>query len=114
MSDLTPRLDDMPVEVLDAALDAVSAAEEECMADIAPYAHAGGLTTYGKIRAAFPTIARWVAAQARAKAFREAADLIEERARKDGVLGPTETDLDASILRGLADEAEGLTEGGER
>lgn len=46
----------------------------------------------------------------RARALLEAADLIDKMAKKDGVLGPDEESLDASILRNRAARSEGTAE----
>lgn len=78
MSDhLIPDLADMPEEVLEAVAKAVY--------DDDPFGTPGGWEREGEefrdlyradARAAYPVIAAWVTAQARAKALREAADLI--------------------------------------
>lgn len=100
MTDNFPDYQDMSTDIKLAAVD-------EAMGDFAlpkPYES----EVMGALHSAYPVIARWVTAQARASAFREAADLVDEHAKRDGVLGPTDTDLDASILRGLAGEAEAV------
>lgn len=106
-NDLTPRLADMPTEVLESAAKAMAEDYGDRWDDT------DRDSWRSQTRAAYPIIARWVAAQA----LRTAADLIDLRkARLAGLLDSTPSDYDTwgdysedlakAWLHCYADEAE--------